>query len=61
MVSKNKVLMKIFGDPQARTLKDLNKKVEAINALSDKYKKMSDKELKNQTNILKKNLTKKRR
>jgi len=43
MVSKNKVLMKIFGDPQARTLKDLNKKVEAINALSDKYKKMSDK------------------
>jgi len=59
MVSKNKVLMKIFGDPQARTLKDLNKKVEAINALSDKYKKMSDKELKNQTNILKKNLTKK--
>ena len=59
MVSKNKVLMKIFGDPQARTLKDLNKKVETINALSDKYKKMSDKELKNQTNILKKNLTKK--
>ena len=43
MVSKNKVLTKIFGDPQARKLKELQKKVASINALSDKYKKMSKK------------------
>lgn len=56
MVSKNKVLTKIFGDPQTRILKGLNKKVQAINALSDKYKNMSDKELKSQTDIFKKKL-----
>lgn len=56
MVSKNKVLTKIFGDPQARILKGLNKKVQAINTLSDKYKNMSDKELRNQTDVLKKKL-----
>ncbi len=56
MVSKNKVLTKIFGDPQARLLKGLQKKVVAINALSDKYKKMSKVELKKQTSILKEKL-----
>jgi preprotein translocase subunit SecA len=59
MVSRNKVLTKIFGDPQARTLKVLNKKVVAINALSDKYKKMTKPELKKQTEVLKKRLSKK--
>ncbi len=56
MVSKNKVLTKIFGDPQARLLKGLQKKVVAINALSDKYKKMSKVELKKQTSVLKEKL-----
>jgi preprotein translocase subunit SecA len=59
MVSKNKVLTKIFGDPQARLLKALKKKVVAINALTEKYQKMSDKELQQQTEVLKKKLSKK--
>lgn len=59
MVTKNKVLTKIFGDPQVKVLKNLNKKVVAINSLADKYKKMSDKELQGQTDKLKKRLTKK--
>ena len=59
MISKNKVLTKIFGDPQVRLLKGLQKKVVAINALSDKYKKMSDSELKAQTEVLKERLQEK--
>ena len=42
MVSKTKVLTKIFGDPQNRILKGLQKKVVQVNALSEKYQKMSD-------------------
>lgn len=56
MVSRQKVLTKVFGDPQARTLKTLNKRVKSINDLEDKYKKMSDAELKKQTDVLKKRL-----
>jgi preprotein translocase subunit SecA len=59
MVSKNKVLTKIFGDPQVRLLKALQKKVAAINALTEKYQKMSKGELEQQTEILKKRLQKK--
>lgn len=59
MASKHKVLTKIFGDPQVKLLKGLQKKVAAINALSDKYKKMTKPELKNQTEVLKKKLQKK--
>lgn len=59
MVSKNKVLTKVFGDPQARTLKRLFKKVKTINSLADKYQKMSDKELVSQTEVLKKRLEEK--
>ena len=59
MVNKHKVLTKIFGDPQQRLLKGLQKKVVAINALTDKYQKMSKPELKKQTEILKKRLQKK--
>lgn len=59
MVSKNKVLTKVFGDPQARTLKRLSKKVKIINSLADKYQKMSDKELAKQTEVLKKKLLEK--
>ena len=53
------VLTKIFGDPQTRLLKGLQKKVGAINALADKYKNMSKADLKKQTAILKKKLQKK--
>lgn len=52
MVNKNKVLTKVFGDPQVRLLKALQKKVASINALSDKYKVMSIKDLKKQTAVL---------
>lgn len=58
MVSRQKVLTKVFGDPQKRIIKGLEKKVGAINALSDKYKKMTKPELKKQTEVLKKRLEK---
>jgi preprotein translocase subunit SecA len=59
MISRQGALTKIFGDPQKKTLKRLQKKVDAVNALSDKYKKLSKPELKKQTEILKKRLAKK--
>jgi len=59
MVSRQTALTKIFGDPQTKLLKGLQKKVAAINDLSDKYKKMSKVELKRQTDVLKKQLQKK--
>lgn len=59
MVSRQKALTKIFGDPQAKILKRLQKKVAAINDLADKYKKMSKSDLKKQTDVLKKQLSKK--
>jgi len=54
----NTVLKKILGDPQAKTIKRLRKRVVEVNALADKYKKLSDKELKAQTDVLKKRLAK---
>ncbi|MBI3889120.1 preprotein translocase subunit SecA [Candidatus Saccharibacteria bacterium] len=59
MVSRQKVLTKVFGDPQKRLLKGLSKRVEAVNALDEKYKKMSKPELRKQTDVLKKQLAKK--
>ena len=59
MVNRDKALTKIFGDPQKRILKRLNKRVAEVNALEDKYKKMSKKELREQTAVLKKRLSKK--
>ncbi len=59
MVNKTKVLTKIFGDPQVRTLKGLQKRVSSINALTDKYAKMTKPELKKQTEVLKNRLRKK--
>lgn len=59
MLNRQKALTKVFGDPQARILKTLEKKVGAINALTDKYKKMTKPELKKQTEVLKKQLEKK--
>lgn len=52
------VFKKILGDPQAKTVKRLRKRVKAINDLSDKYKKLSDKQLREQTEVLKKRLKK---
>jgi preprotein translocase subunit SecA len=54
----NTVLKKILGDPQARTIKRLRKRVVTINGLADRYKKLSDKQLKEQTEELKKRLKK---
>lgn len=53
-----KVIKRVLGDPQAKTLKRMRKRVKEVNALSDKYKKMSDKDLKAQTDKLRKRLKK---
>lgn len=52
------VFKKILGDPQARTVKRLRKRVSAINNLAEKYQKFSDKQLREQTDVLKKRLKK---
>ena len=57
--NNQKILTKILGDPQKKIIRRLKKRVVQINNLSDKYKKMSDKELSEQTNVLKDELTKK--
>lgn len=59
MISRQGALTKIFGDPQAKTIKRLQKKVVLVNALADKYKKMSKSELRQQTEVLKKKLDRK--
>ncbi len=59
MVNQQQALTKIFGDPQKRILKRLQKKVDEINKLGPKYKKMTKKELAGQTEVLKKRLAKK--
>jgi preprotein translocase subunit SecA len=56
---QTKLLQKVFGDAQKKTLKRLEKHVKTINDLADKYQKMSDKQLQDQTEILKKELGKK--
>jgi len=56
MVNKTNVLTKVFGDPQVRILKGLQKKVALINALSDKYSQMTNDELQSQTALLKERL-----
>jgi len=56
MVSRQKALSKVFGDPQARILKRLEKKVAAINALADKYKALKKADLPKQTVVLKEKL-----
>lgn len=59
MVSRQKALTKIFGDPQQRILKGLQKKVGAINNLAETYHAMSKPELKKQTSVLKERLAQK--
>lgn len=58
-ISRQAALTKVFGDPQKKILRRLQKKVDAVNALEDKYKKLSKPELKKQTEVLKKRLAKK--
>ena len=58
MPSRDKVLGKVFGDPQKKIIKRLQKRVDEINALGDKYAKMGDEQLAKQTDVLKKKLAK---
>ena len=47
------VLTKIFGDPQAKIVKRLRKRVVLVNNLAEHYKAMTIPELKKQTAVLK--------
>lgn len=58
-VTRQAALTKVFGDPQKKILKRLEKKVVAINALTDTYQKMTKAELREQPNVLRKKLAKK--
>lgn len=53
-----KAFKRILGDPQARTVKRMQRRVADVNKLASKYKKMSDKKLREQTDVLKKRLEK---
>jgi preprotein translocase subunit SecA len=57
-MAMNALLKKLLGDPQARTVKRLKKRVKEVNAVADKYKNMSDSKLQEQTDVLKKRLKK---
>ncbi len=59
-VNRQKVLTKVFGDPQKKILKRLQKKVDAVNALEDTYKAMKKPELAKQTEVLRKKLENKK-
>ena len=54
----NIVFKKILGDPQAKTVKRLRKRVKDVNDLADKYKKLTDKQLREQTDVFKERLKK---
>src|SRR5580693_994308 len=54
----NIIIKKILGDPQAKTVKRLRKRVKLINDRADKYAKMNDTQLKEQTKVLKQRLKK---
>jgi len=49
---------KFLGDPQAKTIKRLRKRVKDVNALATKYQEMTDSQLKEQTKVLKDRLGK---
>ncbi|HEX9594550.1 MAG TPA: preprotein translocase subunit SecA [Candidatus Saccharimonadales bacterium] len=49
-----KLLKKVFGSPEARALKSYEKRIEDVNALAAKYKKLSDTQLKAKTAEFKK-------
>ena len=50
MVSRQKVLTKVFGDPQKRIVKGLEKRIKGINELEPKYQKLkkAEKDMKNE-------------
>jgi len=50
------VFKKVLGDPQAKAVKRLRKRVADVNKLEEKYKKLSDAKLREQTEVLKKRL-----
>ena len=54
------ILTKIFGDPQAKVLKRLKKRVAEVNALAEHYKSMKDSELKKQTAVLREKVSSKK-
>ncbi len=51
-----KIFKRVLGDPQAGTIRRLKKRVIEVNKLADKYSKMSDSKLKEQTELLRKRL-----
>lgn len=51
-----KLLKRVLGDPQAKTIKRHRRRVIEVNALAPKYKKLSDARLREQTKILKERL-----
>ena len=53
-----KVIKRILGDPQAKTLKRLRRRVKDINLLAEKYEALKDADLQAQTDVLKKRLKK---
>ena len=52
-----KILKKIFGDESSKILKKVQKTVDTINNLEEKYEALSDEELKGQTQIFKQQLS----
>jgi len=54
----NRFLKRALGDPQAKTLKRMRRRVNDVNALEPKYKKLSDAQLKKTTEELKARLEK---
>ncbi len=56
-----KIAKKILGDPEAKTLKRLKKRVKPINELESKYKKLSDAALSKKTDDFKKALRDKKK
>jgi len=54
----NTIFKKVLGDPQAKTIKRLRKRVKAVNDLEATYKVLSDAELRKQTDVLKGRLAK---
>ncbi|MBM3210269.1 preprotein translocase subunit SecA [Candidatus Saccharibacteria bacterium] len=58
MVSRQKALSKVFGDPQKKLVAKLRKRADIVNGLADTYAKMSDEQLKKQTAELKNRLKK---
>jgi preprotein translocase subunit SecA len=56
--SVKKIIKRVLGDPQIKTVKRLRKRVKDIDSLAEKYSKMNDTQLKKQTKLLKDRLVK---